>query len=73
VHERLRRQPSTLRQREATALDRGQHVAVALGDVTTATLAWFFAAARTIEGPPTSICSMHSSGDAPDITVSVKG
>ena len=26
-------------------------------EVTTATLGWFFAAARTIEGPPMSICS----------------
>ena len=29
------------------------------GSVTTATLAWFFAAARTIAGPPMSICSTH--------------
>ncbi len=36
----------------------------------TATLGWFFAAARTIDGPPMSICSMHSSGAAPDATVS---
>ena len=36
-------------------------------------LAWFFAAARTIAGPPMSICSMHSSGPAPEATVSVNG
>src|SRR5438309_191420 len=28
----------------------------------TATLAWFLAAARTMAGPPMSICSTHSSG-----------
>ena len=43
------------------------------GEVTIATLGWFFAAARTIEGPPMSICSTHSSGVAPDSTVSVNG
>jgi len=37
------------------------------------TLAWFFAAARTIDGPPMSICSTQSCGAAPDITVSVNG
>ncbi len=42
-------------------------------DVTTATFAWFFAAPRTIDGPPMSICSMHSSTDAPEATVSVNG
>ena len=41
--------------------------------MTIATDGWFFAAARTIEGPPMSICSMHSSGVAPLITVSVNG
>ena len=45
----------------------------AAGLVTMATLAWFLAAARTIVGPPMSICSMHSSWPAPDITVSVNG
>ena len=30
--------------------------------MTTATLGWFLAAARTIDGPPMSICSTHSSG-----------
>ena len=44
-----------------------------LGAVSTATLGWFFAAARTIDGPPMSICSTHSSGPAPEATVSVKG
>ena len=38
-----------------------------------ATLAWFLAAARTIDGPPMSICSMHSSGVAPEATVSRNG
>ena len=39
------------------------------GEVTIATDGWFFAAARTIEGPPMSICSTHSSGEAPETTV----
>ena len=43
------------------------------GEVTIATDGWFLAAARTIEGPPMSICSTHSSGLAPDITVWVNG
>ena len=43
------------------------------GSTTTATLGWFFAAARTIDGPPMSICSTHSSGPAPDATVAVNG
>jgi len=37
------------------------------------TAAWFFAAERTIAGPPMSICSTTSSGAAPDFTVSTKG
>jgi hypothetical protein len=41
--------------------------------VTTATLAWFFAAERTIAGPPMSICSMDSSTPAPDATVCWNG
>ncbi len=40
------------------------------GLVTTATEGWFLAAARTIDGPPMSICSTHSSGEAPEATVS---
>ncbi len=43
------------------------------GEVITATLAWFLAAARTIAGPPMSICSTHSSDAAPEATVSVNG
>jgi hypothetical protein len=38
-----------------------------------ATLAWFFADARTRAGPPMSICSITSSGAAPDATVSTNG
>ena len=38
-----------------------------------ATDGWFLAAARTIDGPPMSICSTHSSGEAPDATVWVNG
>ncbi len=45
----------------------------AVGLVTMATLAWFLAAARTMVGPPMSICSTHSSCEAPDLTVSVNG
>ena len=47
--------------------------AYAAGSTTTATDGWFFAADRTIAGPPMSICSMHSSGPAPDATVAVNG
>lgn len=43
------------------------------GLVTTATEGWFLAAARTIDGPPMSICSTHSSGVAPEATVSRNG
>ena len=38
-----------------------------------ATEGWFFAAARTIDGPPMSICSTHSSGEAPEATVCENG
>ena len=41
--------------------------------MTTATEPWFLAAARTIEGPPMSICSTHCSGEAPDATVASNG
>ena len=41
--------------------------------MTTATLAWFFAAALTIAGPPMSICSTHSCSLAPLATVCVNG
>ena len=43
------------------------------GLVTTATLAWFFAAARTMAGPPMSISSTHCSGGAPLATVDSNG
>ena len=43
------------------------------GSVTTATEPWFLAAARTIDGPPMSICSTHSSGAAPEATVASNG
>ena len=39
----------------------------------TATEPWFLAAARTIAGPPISICSTHSCGEAPEATVSSNG
>ena len=39
----------------------------------TATRAWFFAAARTMAGPPMSICSTHSSAAAPPATVASNG
>jgi hypothetical protein len=41
--------------------------------VTIATDGWFFAAARTIDGPPMSICSTHWSTVAPEVTVSTNG
>jgi hypothetical protein len=44
------------------------------GSVSTATLAWFLAAARIIVGPPTSICSMASARRTPGrATVCSKG
>ena len=55
-------------------LSGGQHVGVAGGrghDRDAAGGSW--RAARTIAGPPMSICSTHSSGVAPDTTVSAKG
>ena len=54
----------------ATAASTAGYAAVS---VTTATLGWFLAAARTMEGPPMSICSMTSSGPAPEATVSRNG
>ena len=33
----------------------------------------FTAEARTMAGPPMSICSTHSSGEAPEATVALKG
>src|SRR5947207_5542867 len=41
--------------------------------VTTATLAWFLAAARTMAGPPMSICSTQASTSGPEATVSRNG
>ena len=59
---------------EAAVRDGGQDVARnASGLATTATDGWFLAAARTIDGPPMSICSTHSSGAAPEATVSRNG
>jgi hypothetical protein len=43
------------------------------GEVTMATDGWFLAAARTIDGPPMSICSTHSSAEAPVATVCANG
>ena len=40
---------------------------------TTATEPWFLAAPRNIDGPPISICSMHSAKSAPDAMVAAKG
>lgn len=45
----------------------------AAGSTTTATLGWFLAAARTIEGPPMSMFSTTWSWFAPEATVSRKG
>ena len=54
-------------EREAARSDGGEHVGVPRrGLVTMATEGWFLAAARTIDGPPMSICSTHSSGVAPE-------
>ena len=70
MRERLGRQPAPLVEREATAAapPRARRRSGS-GEVTTATDGWFFAAARTIDGPPMSICSTHSSCDAPEATV----
>ena len=73
MRERLRRQPSPLLQGEAAAFQRGQQVVVLARGGDIATDGWFLAAARTMAGPPMSICSTHSSGVAPEVTVSVKG
>jgi len=43
------------------------------GSVITATEPWFLALARTIAGPPMSICSIASGGVAPSRTVSANG
>ncbi len=43
------------------------------GPVTTATLAWFLAAARTMAGPPMSISSTHWPAGAPLATVASNG
>ena len=65
VGERLARRaagagPGSARPRPAPRATNGY----AAGEVTTATLAWFLAAARTIAGPPMSICSTHSRASA---------
>ncbi len=74
VHERLGGQPLPLGEGEAAVADRARaRRRSGPGEVTIATDGWFFAAARTIEGPPMSICSTHSSGEAPEVTVSVNG
>ena len=66
VHERLGGEPLPLRQGEAAvAHARRARRRTAPGEVTIATDGWFLAAARTIDGPPMSICSTHSSGAAP--------
>ena len=44
------------------------------GSVTMATQRWFFAAERTMEGPPMSICSITSAKETPGVfTVASKG
>ena len=73
MDERLGRQALALREGEAAAPSASTSRGYASGLVTMATLAWFLAAARTIDGPPMSICSMHSCGDAPEATVSRNG
>ena len=74
MDEGLRGQGPPLVEREAAVGGRRQGSrSTSPGTVTIATEGWFFAAARTMVGPPMSICSTHSSGVAPDITVSVNG
>ncbi len=46
-----RGQPLTLGKGESAVADRGQHAVIPGGSTTTATLGWFLAAARTIDGP----------------------
>jgi hypothetical protein len=41
--------------------------------VITATCSWFLAAARTMAGPPMSICSTHSAAGAPELTAASNG
>ena len=71
--ERLGGEPLPLGQRCRRPRTAASTSSYRAGEVTTATDGWFFAAARTIDGPPMSICSTHSSGEAPEATVSVKG
>ncbi len=73
MDERLRGETSALLEGEPAAPGGLDDLAVCRGLVTMATLAWFLAAARTIEGPPMSICSTHSSSLAPEATVSLNG
>ena len=66
-------EPAALVEGEPAHGDRLENVAVPRRIHDHATLAWFFAAARNMAGPPMSICSTHSSGDAPATTVAVNG
>ena len=43
------------------------------GSVITVTCAWFLAAARTMAGPPMSICSTHSAAGVPLLTAASNG
>ena len=74
MHERVGRQPLTLRTKvNPPPCTAARTSAYRDGSTTTATFGWFLAAARTMAGPPMSICSTHSSGPAPEATVAVNG
>ena len=66
-------QPPPLGQREPARRQASVTAAYMDGSVTTATWAWFLAAALVIAGPPMSICSTHSSGAAPAATACSNG
>jgi hypothetical protein len=75
VREGLGGQPLALGQREP-ALGRGdgrEHVGVPVRVDDDRDARVVLGAARTMDGPPMSICSTHSSGSAPEATVWVNG
>ena len=65
-----RRRCSRVNPPAATASAAAGYIA---GSVITATCWWFLAAARTMAGPPMSICSTHSAAGAPELTAASNG
>ena len=72
--ERLAGQPAALLQTEAFTIGHtGRDERIVGRVVTMATVALFFAAPRTMDGPPMSIFSMTAASSAPERTVSANG